>query len=255
VAAAVRKMPSATEELHMQHVFMRYGFIRHAFVLTSVTCLCVTLFATSFATAAYAQEPRGYVEGSGALSRLTGSTTSAGLDGEVGVKVAPNVMLFGNIGNVRDIHWSTLETNVSNTVSALSANSGLTTIAQARVPTWYSLGGARIQFPNQTGFTPYVFGGIGFARMNPSVRFLYQDGTTPSGNAASVGDDVTADIVSNGLFTAPAPTTSLMLRTGGGVQVPISKHLLGNIGYSVSRISADTPIHAQDFTFGLGIKF
>jgi hypothetical protein len=175
LAPAVRKMPSAAEELHMQH-----GFARHAYTLTFVTRLLVTLFATSFSTAAYAQEPRGYVEGSGALSRLTGSSTSAGLDGEVGVKVSPNY---------------------------------------------------------------------------PSVRFLYQDGTTPSGSAASVGDDITADIVSNGLFTAPTPTTSLTLRTGGGVQVPISKHLLCNIGYSVSRISADTPIHAQDFTFGLGIKF
>lgn len=244
----------------MRHIFMRYGFIRHGFtrhalILAFATGLCATLFATSFATAAYAQEPRGYVEGSGALSRLTGSATSAELDGEVGVKVAPNVLLFGNVGNVRDIHWSTLETSVSNTVSALSAINGLTTTPQARVPTWYSLGGARIQFPNQSVITPYVFGGIGFARMNPSVRFLYQSGTTISGNAANVGDDLTADIVSNGLFTAPTPTTSLMLRTGGGVQVPISKHLLGNVGYSISRISADTPIHAQDFSFGLGIKF
>jgi opacity protein-like surface antigen len=243
-------MPGATEELHMRHVF-----IRQIFIVTFVTGLCATLFATSFATAAYAQEPRGYVEGNGALSRLTGSNTSAELDGEVGFKVTPNVVLFGNVGNVRDIHWSTLETNVSNTVSALSASNSLTTTAQARVPTWYSMGGARVQFPNHTGFTPYVFGGVGFARMNPSVRFLYQNGTTPSGNAANVGDDVTADIESNGLFTAPTPTTSLMLRTGGGVQVPISRHLLGNIGYSISRISADTPIHAQDFTFGLGIAF
>jgi opacity protein-like surface antigen len=234
---------------------MRHVFIRQLFILTFVTGVCATLFATSFATSAYAQEPRGYVEGSGALSRLTGSTTSAELDGEVGFKVAPSVVLFGNVGNVRDIHWSTLETSVSNTVSALSANNGLTATSQARVPTWYSMGGARVQFPNHTGLTPYVFGGVGFARMNPSVHFLYQSGTTPSGNAANVGDDVTAQIESNGLFTAPTPSTSLMLRTGGGVQVPISRHLLGNVGYSISRISADTPIHAQDLTFGLGIAF
>jgi opacity protein-like surface antigen len=221
---------------------MRYVFI-------------LTLVATLWTTAAYAQEPRGYVEGNGALSRLTGSTSSAELSGEVGVKVAPNVVLFGNIGNLRDAHWSSLQTSVDSTVSTLSSDDGLTATATAKVPTWYSMGGARIQFPNHSAVTPYVFGGIGFARMNPSVRFLYQDGTTLSGNPANVGDDITADIVSSGLFTTPARTTSLMLRTGAGLQVPISKHLLGNIGYSVSRISADTPIHAQDFTFGLGIKF
>ena len=45
---------------------------------------------------------------------------------------------------------------------------------------------------------------------------------------------ITADVLGSGLFTAPTSSTSLMLRTGAGVQVPISKHLLGNIGYSVS---------------------
>ena len=222
---------------------MRYVFI-------------LTLAATVWTTAAYAQEPRGYVEGNGALSRLTGSTSSAGVNGEVGIKVAPNVVLFGNIGNLRDIHWSSLQTSVDSTVTTLSTDDGLTATAKARVPTWYSMGGARIQFPNHSAITPYVFGGIGFARMNPSVRFLYQDGTTLSGNTANAGDDITADVLGSGLFTAPTPSTSLMLRTGAGVQVPISKHLLGNIGYSVSRISAaDAPIHAQDFTFGLGFKF
>jgi len=224
-------------------------FMRHVFIPTLVAASCL------WTAAAFAQEPRGYVEGNGALSRLTGSVSSADVSGEVGVKVAPNVVLFGSIGNLHDMHWASLQSNVDNTVSTLAANDGLTTTAAAKVPTWYSMGGARIQFPNHSALTPYVFGGIGFARMNPSVRFLYQDGTTLSGNPANVGDDLTPDVVASGLFTTPTKSTSLMLRTGGGVQVPISKHLLGNIGYSVSRISTDTPIQAQDFTFGLGIKF
>ena len=103
--------------------------------------------------------------------------------------------------------------------------------------------------------TPYVFGGLGFARLTPSARFLYQSGTTLTGNLAATGDDITADVVANGLFTAPAATTGLMLRTGGGLQVPLGKHLLGNVDYSVSRISADTPLHSQDLTFGVGFRF
>ena len=144
---------------------------------------------------------------------------------------------------------------MDNAVTALSTNDGLTATAKTRVPAWYSLGGARIQFPNHRAVTPYVFGSVGVARMNPRVRFLYQDGTPLSGNTSAVGDDITADVVSSGVFTTPMPTNSLMLRTGGGRQIPLGKYLIGNIAYSVSRISADTPIHAQDFTFGLGIKF
>src|SRR5205823_1749952 len=82
------------------------------------------------------------------------------------------VVMFGNIGNLRDIHWSSLQTSVDSTVTTLSTDDGLTATAKARVPAWYSMGGARIQFPNHSAITPYVFGGVGFARMNPSVRFL-----------------------------------------------------------------------------------
>jgi hypothetical protein len=216
--------------------------------------LIPALVATLWTTAAYAQEPRGYVVGGGALSRITGAT-SGGVNGEVGLKVAPNVVVFGNIGDLRDVHWSSLQTSVDNAVTVLSTSDGLTATAKPRVPAWYSLGGARIQFPNHSAVTPYVFGSIGFAHMSPSVRFLYQSGTTLSGNTATVGDDITADVVSSGAFTLPTPPTNLMLRTGGGVQVPLGKYLIGNLAYSVSRISADIPIHAQDFTVGLGIKF
>src|SRR5437868_4513590 len=125
--------------------------------------LILALGILVWGSAAYAQEPKGYIEGAAGMSTITGTTTG-NANGEVGIRVAPRVMLFGNIGR-------------------------------------------------------------------------------------------TADVVANGLFTAPNATTSLMLKTGGGVQVPLAKHLLGNVGYSVSRISADTPIHAQDLTFGVGLKF
>ena len=220
--------------------------MRHVFILTFIAVL--------WTTAAYAQEPRGYVVGSGALSRLNGATTG-GVDGEVGIKVRPNLVFFGNVGDLRNLHSSSLQSSVDDTVSGLSATNGLTATATAKVPTWYSMGGARLQFPNHSEFTPYVFGGVGFARMNPSVRFLYQDGTSLNGNTDVTGQDITADVTSSGLFTTPAPSTSLMLRTGAGVQIPIGKYLLGNVGYSVSRISTATPIHAQEFTFGMGVKF
>jgi opacity protein-like surface antigen len=220
---------------------MRYGFI-------------LTIVVTLVASAAYAQEPRGYIEGSGGLSRMTGATSGA-VNGEVGVKLSSNLVVFGNIGDLRDLHWSSLQTSVDGTVSSLAANNGLTATSTTKVPTWYTMGGARLQFPNHSTVTPYVFGGIGFAQLRPSVRFAYQDGALLSGDTGTVGQDITSDVVSNGLFTLPTSSTHVMLRTGGGVQVPIAKHLMGSVGYSVSRIAADTPIHTQDVTFGLGVRF
>jgi hypothetical protein len=100
-----------------------------------------------------------------------------------------------------------------------------------------------------------VFGALGFARVSPSAKFLYVSGTALNGTDTTAGADVTSDVISNGWLTQPTQSTGLMLRTGGGVQIPLGKYLLGNIGYSVSRISADTPVKAQDVTFGVGLRF
>jgi len=219
--------------------------MRNALILTLAIVVC--------GSAAYAQEPRAYVQGAAGLSSITGTTTG-NANGEVGIRVAPRVVLFGNLGRMRDTGSSSMEANLNNTVTALAATD-LTAIGTVRVPAWYSLGGARIDLTNRTVIKPYVFGGVGFAHLNPTTKFIYESGTTLTGNDALAGDDITSDVVASGLFTAPVATTGLMLRTGGGVQIPISRHLLGNVGYSVSRISSDTPIHTQDLTFGVGLRF
>jgi opacity protein-like surface antigen len=219
--------------------------MRNAQILTLAIVVC--------GSTAYAQESRGYVEGMAGMSAITGTTTG-NATGEIGIRVAPRIVLFGNIGRIRDSQSSSLQTSLNDAIAALATND-LTATGTARVPAWYSMGGARIDLTNRSAITPYVFGGIGFARLTPSARFLYSSGTTLSGNTAITGDDITSEVVSSGLFTTPAATTGLMLRTGGGVQIPLGKYLLGNVGYSVSRISSATPIHAQDLTFGLGIKF
>ena len=215
--------------------------------------LILTLVVFIWSSAAYAQEPRGYVEGAAGLSAVPGATTGNAA-GEIGIRVAPRVVVFGNIGRMKDAQSSALQASFNDAISALAATD-LTATGTVRTPAWYSLGGARVALSNRTAIKPYVFGAVGFAHLTSSARFIYDTGTTLTGNPAALGDDITSDVVANGFFTTPAAKTALMLRTGGGVQIPLGKYLLGNVGYSVSRISADTPIHAQDLTFGLGIKF
>ena len=213
----------------------------------------LTLAIVVWGSAAYAQTPRAYVEGAAGLSTITGATTGQAT-GEVGIRVAPRVVLFGNVGRMRDAQSTALQTSVNDAITAMAATN-LTATATVRNPAWYSLGGARIDLSNRSPITPYVFGALGFAHLAPTTKFLYSSGPTLTGNDAVTGDDITADVVANGLFTTPAAKTGLMLRTGGGVQVPLGKYLLGNVGYSVSRISATTPLHSQDVTFGVGIRF
>jgi len=215
--------------------------------------LILTIVGTLWTSSAFAQETRGYVEGAGAFTNVSG-TKSGGSTGEIGFKVAKNLVIFGSVGNIRDAESSALMDTVNQTVTNL-ASQELAVTGTSKTPAWYSLAGARVQFPSHRPITPYVLGGIGFAKLNPSAHFTYDSGTTLSGNTANVGDDLTSDVVSNGLFTMPTSSTGLMLRTGGGVQVPMGKHLLGDVGYSWSRISADTPLHAQNVSFGLGIRF
>jgi len=223
--------------------------MRNALILT----LAIVVFGM-WSPAAYAQEPRAYVEGARGLSAIMGAATTGNTTGEVGLRVAPRLVIFGSVGRIQNAQSSVLQTSLTDAVAALAADD-LTATGTVKVPAWYSLGGARFQISNRTAIQPYLFGGMGFARLNPSARFLYESGTTLSGNLAAVGDNITSDVVANGLFTIPAATTGLMLRTGGGVQVPLGRHLIGDVNYSVSRISSDTPLHAQDLTFGLGLRF
>ena len=215
--------------------------------------LMFALAAIVRGSAAYAQETHGYVQGAGGFSRSTGVDTG-NATGEVGFRVAPNIVVFGNIGRFADMESSALQSSVDSAVNTLAANDLLVT-GTTRNPAWYSLGGARIELGKNSRVTPYAFGGVGVAHLNPSAKFLYVSGTPLSGNDTAAGADVTADVVSNGLLTQPVSTTDLMLRPAGGVEIPLGKHLLGNVGYSVSRISADSPVHAQDVIFGMGIKF
>jgi len=217
--------------------------------------LILTLAIVVWGGAAYAQEPKGYVEGAAGFSSITGGGgTTGNATGEVGFRVAPRVMLFGNIGRMRDVESSALQSSFNDALAALSA-ADLTATGSVRTPAWFSLGGTRVNLTNRSAITPYVLGAVGFAHLAPSARFVYDSGTTLTGDTATLGDDITSQVVGNGFFTTPATTTGLMLRAGGGLQVPIGKHLLGNMDYSVSRISADTPLHAQDLTFGVGVKF
>jgi opacity protein-like surface antigen len=205
------------------------------------------------AAPAAAQTDRAYVAGFSGFA-VSPDTTSANTLGEVGVRLAPHLFAFGDFGQFYDLAPSTLQPAVDSTVSTLGSE-GLNVSGSARVPAWYGLGGVRYQIPTSTRVSPYVLGGVGFARITPDASFLYTNGPLPDGSTPAPGDNVTSTIVTAGDFANPAATDALMFSLGGGVGVPVSQHWAFDVGYRYSRVDTDSPIHTQGVTFGFGYKF
>jgi opacity protein-like surface antigen len=207
------------------------------------------------AGSSFAQTPQMYASVSGGVVAAPDGTTSD-VAGEAGVRIARHLYAFGTVGQFHNLQPSDVQSTVDGLDTSLAAG-GLSVTGTAHVPAWYSMGGLRWTIPMSSAhFTPYVFGGLGFARLTPSAAFTYTSGTLLGATTAPVaGEDVTTQIVSLGDFTAPPPSTAFMFAIGGGVDVPIASHLVANAGYRLSHIAADTPVSPQSITFGLGYRF
>ena len=218
------------------------------------TMIVVTAISLLPAAPLLAQTERGYVTGVGGFAAST-DTTSGNVAGEVGVRVAPHLSVFGSLGQFHNLQPSDEQPAVDGTTATLAGTIGLNVVGTPHVPAWYSIGGVRYEVPTHGRVLPYVLGGIGFARLEPNAQFTYSSGTLPSGATATLGDDVTSDLVTAGYFTKAPATNAFMYSLGTGVQIPVTGHWAADIGYRFSRVAADTPLNAQGMTFGFGYRF
>jgi opacity protein-like surface antigen len=201
-----------------------------------------------------AQTERGYVTGAGGFA-VTTDTTSGNTMGEAGVRIAPHLLVFGDIGQFRNLQPSETQSAVDSTTASLAATQGLAVVGTARVPAWYSVGGMRYEIPTRSRLSPYLLAGLGFARLTPTAQFMYSSGTLADGSTPAAGADITTQLVTAGDFTAPPASTAAMFTLGGGVEIPVARHWAVDAGYRFSRVTADTPLNAQGATFGFGYRF
>jgi opacity protein-like surface antigen len=204
------------------------------------------------------QNASGYVTGLGGFATSVGNTTGD-IAAEGGVRIAPHVMVFGNVGRFANLQ-ADLQPTLDRATAALSANQGLSVVAGGKLPASYGLGGLRVVVPAGSRVLPYVLGGIGLARLNPSPQFIFSSGTMPDGSTPDVGVDITSAIVTAGVFTAPPASNAFMFTAGGGVQIPVARHWVADAGYRYCRIAADTtlsasPLVTNGMTFGVGYRF
>ena len=201
-----------------------------------------------------AQTERGYITGMGGFA-ASPDTTSGDVMAEGGVRVAPHLFAFGDVGRFDNLQPSEAQPVVDNAAAELAADQGLSVFGTARVPASYGEGGLRYEIPTHMRVSPYVLGAIGSAHLSPTANFTFSSGTLPDGTSPTVGDDVTTALVTAGDFTNPPSTNAFMFTFGGGLDVPVARHWNADIGYRASRVKADTPLTAQGMTFGFGYRF
>ena len=187
--------------------------------------------------------------------RTTASSATSGDVGiDVGREVAPHLIVFGSVGRLQNVDPSLAQPGVDAAVAALGA-SNTSVIRMARTPATYFIGGARYSVPTHYMVTPYVDAGAGVARVTPNGRFEFSSGTSLGSATDVAGQDVTSDVTTSGLFTQPASQTVGVMRFGGGVQIPIGRSIVGDVGYNVYRLNTTSPVTAQNVTFGIAVRF
>ena len=226
--------------------------------LTIAVTVTVLTAAPLFAQEKGVPDAKGYVTGLAGFATSVGNTTGDVLL-EGGVRIAPHVMVFGNVGRYGNLRGD-LQPTLDGATADLAANQGLTVVGDGTMPAWYGVGGLRVEVPIRARVLPYVFGGFGVARLKPNPQLTFSSGTMPDGSTVDVGTDVTTALVSTGAFTAPPDSTASMFTLGGGVQFPLAPHWVVDTGYRYSRIAADStlgasPLNANGMTFGFGYRF
>ena len=204
------------------------------------------------------QDASGYVTGLGGMAASV-ANTSADVLIEGGVRIAPHIMVFGNVGRFGNL-MSDLQPTLDATTAALAANDGLTLIGGGSLPATYVTGGLRVEIPTNSRVMPYVLGGIGVAHLNPTPQFTFSSGTMPDGSSPALGADVTTAVVAAGEITPTPASSAFMFTLGGGLQVPVAPHWVVDAGYRYSRVAADSTLSASGLsvngvTFGFGYRF
>ena len=203
-------------------------------------------------TAARAQEPGIYIKADAGFVAST-EATSGDIHAEIGTRLTDVVQIFGQFGRLANLQPSKAQPSVDAAIAALQG-SGYSVIGTAKGPAWFSVGGVRTMARVGT-VRPYASASLGLAHLGPTAQFTYQAGPTLSGTTFTAGQDATDDVLSYKYFNSPAGATALIIRFGGGIQIPFSNVMSAEIEYVVSRISSATPIMAKGLNVGFAFRF
>jgi hypothetical protein len=213
------------------------------------------IFATTAPAVAQPAEERGFVTGTGgaAISVVNAGTFGA----SAGVKVAPNLLITGNVGRMQDVFANFTRDDMRTAEEQMLNEEGISLDLRVKMPTMYFTGGVRALLPAMGVVRPYFAGGGGIARLKPAPVFLVE------------GLDLTSVMLEDPeLAPAFKKTNRPIANVGGGLTVTVVPHFVVDIGYEYSRIfiketylqSTDSPhqhdgINVNRVYVGLGYAF
>ena len=185
-----------------------------------------------------------------------GNVTSQSYGAEIGVKVATNVQLFVEGGQIRNVAPTALGTNAQTIAGALTLTETGVGFS-VREPVAFVAGGVKYLIPAAgSKVAPYVLGGFGVASGRRDVTFTV-GGADVTSSLERFGIVLGTDL--SGEFTRP------MLVLGGGVAWPVWQRLVVDLQFRFGRISAEsqeTPTQPHDAAvssgragIGLAVRF
>jgi opacity protein-like surface antigen len=237
-----------------------------ALLLTVVTA--APLFAQDAPSSVPPDAPsRGYIIAKGGLawfSNMSGFSTSGkqattDVGADLGIRLGRHFLVFGDGGWIRNLQRG-VQPILVNTTNTIYADHLVSLTGGGSLRTLYGLGGAGIMGPALGQFIPYVIGGIGIARFNPTTHFTYNSGTIPGLASPAAGTDVTAALTAARFYNAPGTSTASVLMGAGGLQLALKTHLVLDGRYSYMRVGSDSALSATSYatnmlTFGVGARF
>jgi hypothetical protein len=169
----------------------------------------------------------------GGLGGLTfGTQTSSAIGGQFGAKIATNLHVIGEIGRIQNVFPKEFSDFIDEFEALAEAEFGIPVEIEIQVPALYGFGGARWSQP-QGRLTPFVEGGVGFARLTGKVKVA----------GLNIDDFVPADLLDQ-------TTTEPLIAFGGGVNVEVTRKMSVDAGYRYSRIFTEDPAVNASMIYG-----
>jgi opacity protein-like surface antigen len=214
------------------------------------------------------QTTRGYITGVAGFSFFSnisgfgtaGDQSTSHLGVDLGFHLKRHLLVFGEGAWLRNLQKG-IQPMLFNTTTSIYANHTIGLTGTGTLPVWYGLGGLGIAGPTWGQWTPYALGGVGVARLDPTLHFTYNSGTIPGQTTApAAGSDVTAALTSAGYFKAPLSSTARTFTAGGGIQLAFARHWIADGAYRYLQIGADSALASKAFStntlaVGLGARF
>ena len=217
-----------------------------SFVALAIGMLALTGVASA-QTPASMDADRGYVEG--VIQSAFGNVTSQSIGVEIGVTIKPNLQVFVEVGQVRDVATSSIGA-AAQLIAGFLAQTQANVAFSVKEPVTFGVAGLKYIVPmvGAAAVRPYVLGGAGLASVSQNVAFTVGGSDITSSLASQYGVQLGTDL--SGSFTKP------MIVAGAGAMWAPWQRLVVDLQFRFGRILAeDGAINVSRAGVGVGVRF